>query len=57
MEIAGAPIRARALEPAADAAADSRHAGWLEPLSSTWDRKALLALLIPALILLVAALV
>ena len=43
--------------PAGDAAADSRVAGWLEPLTSTWDRKALLALLIPALILLVVALV
>ena len=32
-------------------------AGWLEPLTSTWDRTALLALLIPALILLVVALV
>ncbi len=54
VEIAGArsePV------PAGDAAADSRMAGWLEPLTSTWDRTALLALLIPALILLVAALV
>ena len=44
------------LEPAGDAAADSRIAGWLEPLTSTWDRTALLALLIPALILLAAIL-
>jgi len=31
-------------------------AGWLDPLTSKWDRTALLALLIPALILLVIAL-
>ena len=54
VEIAGArsePV------PAGDAAAGSRLAGWLAPLTSTWDRKALLALLVPALILLVVALV
>ena len=56
VEIAGARSEP-GLEPAGDAAADSRIAGWLEPLTSTWDRKALLALLIPALILLVVALV
>jgi hypothetical protein len=44
------------IEPA-DGAADPRLAGWLEPLTSTWDRTALLALLIPALILLVVVLV
>jgi hypothetical protein len=44
-------------EPARDAAADPRLAAWLEPLTSTWDRKALLALLVPALILLVVAFV
>ena len=42
---------------AGDAAADPRIAGWREPLTSTWDRTALLALLIPALILLIVALV
>ena len=35
----------------------ARRAGWLEPLSSTWSRRAILALVIPALILLVAILV
>jgi len=44
-------------EPAEDAAADPRLAAWLEPLTSTWDRKALLALFVPALILLVVAFV
>jgi len=51
-------------EPAADdvglatgSTADPRLAAWLEPLTSTWSRPALLALLIPALILLVIALV
>ena len=38
-------------------AADPRHAGWLEPLRSTWSRRAILALVVPALILLVAILV
>ena len=32
-------------------------AGWTEPLTSTWSRRALLALLIPALILLIVVLV
>ena len=49
------------IEPAADGAADLRAdlrvTGWLEPLKSTWNRTALLALLIPALILLVIAVV
>jgi hypothetical protein len=43
------------LEQTADGAADLRVTGWLEPLKSTWNRTALLALLIPALILLVIA--
>jgi hypothetical protein len=41
----------------ADGTTDLRVAGWLEPLKSTWNRTALLALLIPALILLVIAVV
>src|SRR5580692_5846488 len=49
------------IEPAADGAADLRAdlrvTAWLEPLKSTWNRTALLALLIPALILLVIAVV
>ncbi|HEY4853942.1 MAG TPA: hypothetical protein VII22_24415, partial [Streptosporangiaceae bacterium] len=32
-------------------------AGWTEPLTTTWSRRALLALLIPALILLIVVLV
>src|SRR5580704_9668287 len=40
---------ATGVEPAADGAADLRITGWLEPLKSTWNRTALLALLIPAL--------
>ena len=51
------PDRAGRVEPAPDAAADPRVAGWRQPLTSTWDRTALLALLIPALILLIVALV
>jgi hypothetical protein len=43
------------IEPAADSPADLRVTGWLEPLKSTWNRTALLVLLIPALILLVIA--
>jgi len=43
------------IEPAADSPADLRITGWLEPLKSTWNRTALLVLLIPALILLVVA--
>jgi hypothetical protein len=62
--IAGAPASAGQTEsaeaPAAvaeDGLTDPRVAGWLEPLTSTWNRRALLALLIPALILLVVVLV
>ncbi|HLK73858.1 MAG TPA: PH domain-containing protein [Streptosporangiaceae bacterium] len=69
VEIAGSPA---SVGPAASASAgagagagayaeavpaDARIGGWLEPLASTWSRTALLALLIPALILLVVALV
>jgi Bacterial PH domain len=54
---AAGPEPASAIETAGDAATDPRLAGWLEPLTSTWDRKALLALLVPALILLIVALV
>jgi Bacterial PH domain len=43
--------------PKAAGAVDPRAAGWLEPLTSTWSRTALLALLVPALILLIVALV
>ena len=62
VEIAGAspadqPEPAGQVEPAADGTADLRITGWLEPLKSTWSRPALLALLIPALILLVIVLV
>src|SRR5271169_2531059 len=45
------------IEPTADGPADLRVTGWLEPLKSTWSRTALLALLIPVLILLVIAVV
>jgi hypothetical protein len=41
-------------EPA-PAAPDPRLAGWLEPLTSTWSRNAILALLVPALLLLAVA--
>jgi hypothetical protein len=41
----------------ANGSADLRVIAWLEPLKSTWNRTALLALLIPALILLVIAVV
>jgi hypothetical protein len=43
------------IEPAADGPADLRVTSWLEPLKNTWNRTALLALFIPALILLVIA--
>ena len=43
------------IEPTADGPVDLRVTGWLEPLKSTWNRTALLALLIPALILMVIA--
>jgi hypothetical protein len=36
---------------------ESRLTGWLEPLTSTWDRNAIAALIIPALILLIVALI
>jgi Bacterial PH domain len=62
--IAGAPPSAGQVEPAAapaavaeDGVTDPRVAAWLEPLTSTWNPRALLALLIPALILLVVVLV
>ena len=64
VEIAGAspepepelePEPATHIEPTA--AANGQLAGWLEPLKSTWNSTAILALLIPALILLVVALV
>jgi len=51
-EAAGSPEA----EPAGDGAADPRVTGWLEPLTSTWSWKALLALIVPALILLVVVL-
>jgi len=58
---AGNERSGRVVESAADGPADGttdlRVAGWLEPLKSTWNRTALLALLIPALILLVIAVV
>ena len=61
--IAGAQASAGEIEPAEapaavaeDGVTDPRVAGWLEPLTSTWNRRALLALLIPALILLVVVL-
>jgi Bacterial PH domain len=44
------------IEPAGDTAADPRLADWLQPLTSAWNRTAVLALLVPALILLVVAL-
>ena len=61
--IAGAPASAGEIETAEAPAAvaengdtDLRVADWLEPLTSTWNRIALLALLTPALILLVVVL-
>jgi hypothetical protein len=67
VEIAGAGLMAEPepkpepavgeVGPAAGRTADPRLAGWLKPLTSTWSRPALLALLIPALILVVIALV
>jgi len=45
------------LEPAENAAARLGATGWLEPLTGTWSRMAILALLIPALLLTIAALV
>ena len=55
--IARAPDSGREIEPAPDGAADPRVAAWLEPLTSTWSPRALLALIVPALILLIVALV
>jgi hypothetical protein len=52
--IAGVPDSE--VQPAQDGAA-ALAVGWREPLTSTWSRKALLALLIPALLLVVAVLV
>jgi len=43
--------------PAATPAGQVPVAGWLDPLTSPWNRRAVLALLIPALILLVVCLV
>jgi Bacterial PH domain len=48
---------ARDLQAAVDHAAIPQMAGWVEPLKSTWDSRAVLTLLIPALILLVIALI
>ena len=44
---------ADAATPAGEAGGGLRGTGWLEPLTSTWSRSALAALLVPALILLV----
>jgi hypothetical protein len=44
-------------EPAAAGAAQLAVPGWLDPLTSSWNRTALLAVLIPVLILLVAILI
>jgi len=55
VEIAGAPAEsAPETAPGTTALATT---GWTEPLTSTWSRRALLALLIPALILLIVVLV
>jgi hypothetical protein len=55
VEIAGAPPEsAPETAPGTTAVATT---GWTEPLTSTWSRRALLALLIPALILLIVVLV
>jgi len=62
-EAASEPSRAKAPEPAArteSPATTAGHlpvAGWLDPLTSPWSQKALFALIIPALILLVVCLV
>ena len=67
VEIAGAPPVPDPTEtaPASDTASDTAPAGtttmaatgWTEPLTSTWSRRALAALLIPALILLIVVLI
>ena len=55
VEIAGTPAEsAPETAPGTTAVATT---GWTEPLTSTWSRRALLALLIPALILLIVVLV
>jgi|SRR5579863_402666 len=56
VEISGAPAGTES-QSVAPAPADARIADWLEPATSTWSRTALLALLIPALILLIVAIV
>jgi len=53
--IAGAGQASEATQ-AGQAGVDLRGAGWLEPLTSTWSRSAVAALIIPALILLVVCL-
>jgi Bacterial PH domain len=55
--IANGPATAETPETAETGNADLQVSGWREPLTSTWDRKALLALLVPALILLIVCLV
>jgi hypothetical protein len=61
VEIAGAaPATSAAPESAPEPAPGNTAlavAGWTEPLTSTWSRRALAALLIPALILLIVILV
>jgi hypothetical protein len=55
VEIAGAPASAAPeTAPGTTAVATT---GWTEPLTSTWSRRALAALLIPALILLIVVLI
>ena len=55
VEIAGAP--AESVPETAPGSTAVATVGWTEPLTSTWSRRALLALLIPALILLIVVLV
>ncbi|MGH3174922.1 MAG: hypothetical protein ACRDPF_13790, partial [Streptosporangiaceae bacterium] len=66
VETAGAPSPATGPAQAAPAAAPgttsaatttTMAAGWTEPLTSTWSRRALAALFIPALILLIVVLI
>jgi len=54
-EIAGAP--AESVPETAPGSTAVATMGWTEPLTSTWSRRALAALLIPALILLIVVLV
>jgi len=56
-EPAGTELTGTELTGTEPGPADLRLTGWLEPLKSTWNRTALLALLIPALILLIVAVV